>query len=328
MDTILYLYKKKKLERPFVEAISQKTYLLIKIGMDVEPYRWFVQCLPRKRPQPEDLLTEGRALKGWDWIDPRYFKERREARSRRKEWKRYETLVDTLTAKCRENVESLLAELMRELFLYVEEQAACWCVYDKAVRDVLLDDNPVAEIWKRVWKIREFTAYTESQWVWQLMPFAVNHHFIVLGEASCIPELLRQSADRMKSLRWVVDETYARVHSEELEDFAESFYQEQGLAVTIEPVQGKYGFEKLHSVCREPSNILDFTGEDNISARWAAKNSIWLDMWSSEEKCRRIARRSGEIKYISLREKWRQTQKKTVSVSIPPGNGSADKVLF
>ena len=144
------------------------------------------------------------------------------------------------------------------------------------------------------------------------MPLAVRHHFIILGEASCIPELLHQCADRMKSLRWVIDEAYGRTHWEEMEDFAENFYQEQGLAVTIEQVQGKYGFERLQLVCKEPVNILDFTGEIMVSAGWAAKGSIWLDMWSSEEKCRRITRRSGEIQYFSLREKWRQTQKITV----------------
>jgi len=311
MDTILYLYKKKDIEKPLVEAVSQKTYLLIKIGMDVEPYRWFVQCLPQKRPRPEFALMSGKELKGWDWIDPRYFKERRELRFRRREWEKYEKLADTLMVRCCANVERLLSELMKELSLYVEEQSASWCVYDKVVRDILLGDNPVAEIWEKVWKAGEFTSFTELKWVQQLMPHAVKHHFIVLGKAPCIPEVLQQYSERMKSLRWIIDEAYVRAHSEELEEFAENFYQEQGLAVTIEQVQGKYGFERLRLTCKEPSSILDFTGEDKISAGWAAKGSIWLDMWSSEEKCRRITRRNGEIEYFSLREKWRQTQKKS-----------------
>jgi len=318
MDTILYLYKRKDIEKPLVEAVSQKTYLLIKLGMDVEPYRWFVQSLPHKQSPPEIVLTGGKELKGWDWINPRYFKERKETRRRRKEWKRYEYLTDTLMERCRANVESLLAELMKELSLYVTEQSSCWCVYDKRVREVLLGDNPVAEMWKSVWRAGEFTRYTELQWVEPLMPLAAKHHFIVLGEAGCIPELLQQYADRMKSLRWIIDEAYASAHSEELEEFAENFYQEQGLAVTMEQVQGKYGFQRLQLLCGEPASILDFTGEDKVSAGWAAKGSIWLDMWSSEEKCRRITQRNGGIQYFSLREKWRQTQKKTISVGIMP----------
>lgn len=309
MDTILYIYKKKDIEKPLVEAISRKTYLLIKIGMDVEPYRWFIQCLPQKRLRPDIDSTGGEMPEGRDWIAARYFKERREIRRRRKEWAKYEALIDTLMARCRRNVESQLAEMMRELSLYAEERSECWCVYDRAVRDVLYGDGPVAEIWKQVWKTEEFPCFTELQWTQLLMPHAVCPHFIVLGEASCIPQLLNQYVNRMKSLKWIVNKAYWQTHREELEDFAESFYQEQGLAVAIEQVQGKHGFEKLQPACREPVNILDFTGEDKISAGWAPKGSIWLDMGSSEGKCRRISRRNAEIQYVSLREKWRQTQK-------------------
>ena len=309
MDTILYLYKKKDLEKPLVEAIGRKTYLLIKIGMDVEPYRWFLQCLPHKQLRPDIDSIGGKMPEGWDRINPRYFKERQEIRRRRKEWKKYEALIDTLMARCRRNVESQLTQMMRELSLYVEERFECWCVYDRAVRDVLYGDDPVAEIWKQSWKMEEFSCFTESRWMQLLLPHAVCHHFIILGEASCIPQILNQCVDRMKSLRWIVDEAYWQTHREELEDFAESFYQEQGLAVAIEQVQGKNGFEKLQPACREPVNILDFTGEDKVSAGWAAKGSIWLDMGSSEEKCRRITQHNTKIQYFSLREKWRQTQK-------------------
>lgn len=310
MDTILYLYKKKEIEAPYVEAISQNTYLLVKIGMDVEPYRWFIQRLPRKCPQPEIIPFNGKKLKGWDWINPKYLKERREIRFRRNEWKRYEAQIDTLAEKCGANVESMLAGLMRELSCYVHDRSACWCVYEKAVRDVLYDENPVAGMWRKIWEAKEFTSYTELQWVLQLMPYAVHCHFIILGTSSCIPELVQQYAGSMKSLWWIMDTAYGESHSEELEDFAESFYQEQGLAVTIKLVQGKCGYERLQLACKEPSNILDFTGEDKVSAGWAAKGSVWLDMWSSEEKCRRIIRRGTEIQYFSLREKWSRTQKK------------------
>lgn len=307
MDTILYLYQKKDIDKPLVEAVRQDTYMLIKVGMDVEPYRWFIQRLPHKRPRPEITAVNGRKLEGWDWINPKYFRERREIRFRRKEWKKYETLTDTLMVRCNASAEELFSEMLEELSPYVDERADCYCVYEKTVRDILYGDNPVAKLWQRLWKWNEFALYTELFWVRQLMPLAVNHHFIVLGSAPCVPELLTQSAGRMKSLRWIVEEAYANAHSEELEDFAEDFYQEQGLAVTIEGVQG---FEKFQLTCREPSNILDFTGKDRAFAGEAAKGSVWLDMWSSEEKCRRFARRSAEIQYVSLREKWRKTQKK------------------
>lgn len=309
MDTILYLYKKKDAEKPLVEAISQKTYLLVKIGMDVEPYRWFLQYLPHKRPRPDMDPVEGRRPERWHWISPGSLRERKEIRARRREWNRYEAAIEALMARCRGNMESQMAEMMRESALYMEEHSDRWCVYDRAVREVLSGDNPVAELWRREWKTEEFKGYTELRWIQPLTSHITGPHFIVLGTASCIPQLLQQCADRMKSLRWIVEEAYMQTHREELEDFAENFYQEQGLAVTIEQVQGRHGFERMQLFCREPVNILDFTGEDKVAAGWAAEGSIWLDLWSSEEKCRRMVQRNAGIHYFSLREKWRQAQK-------------------
>lgn len=310
MDTILFLYKKKDVEKPLVEAISQKTYLLVKIGMDVEPYRWFLQCLPRKQLNPEiPSSEEGGQPGGWRWFSPQSFRRRKEIRACRREWNRYEATVEALMARCRRNMESQLAEMMGELALYVEAHSDRWCVYDRAVREVLSGDNPVAELWQREWRTEEFTGYTELRWIQPLMPQIASPHFIVLGAAACIPQLLQQCAGRMKSLKWVIEESYGQAHREELEDFAENFYQEQGLAVTMEQVQGRCGFERMQLFCREPANILDFTGEDKIAVGWAAKGSVWLDLWSSEEKCRRITQRNAGIRYFSLRDKWRRTQK-------------------
>lgn len=120
MDTILYLYKKRDVQKPLVEAISQKTYLLVKIGMDVEPYRWFLQYLPRKRPMPEIDPAEGRHSERLRWLDPGFFRERKELRARRREWKRYEAAIEKLTDRCRGNMESQLAEMMGELSRCVE----------------------------------------------------------------------------------------------------------------------------------------------------------------------------------------------------------------
>ena len=304
MDTILFLYKKKDIDRPLVEAIRQETYMLVKVGLDVEPYRWFIQRLPRKQPKPE---LNDRKLEGWDWVNPKYFKERREIQSRRNEWKRYERLIDALTVQCSASAEELLSGMIEELLLYVDERSDCCCVYENTVRETLYGDNPVAKVWQKLWRWKEFSLYTEPFWIRQMMPFAVNYHFIVLGSAPCVPELMSQCADRMKSLRWIMDAAYEEAHSEELEDFAENFYQEQGLAVTLEKVSN---FRTFRLDCTEPANVLDFTGENRVFAGEAAQGSVWLDMWSSEEKCSRFAERGAGIKYVSLREMWRKTQKK------------------
>lgn len=308
MDTILYFYQKKGSDRPLVEAIRQEAYMLVKVGLDVEPCRWFIQRLPRRQPSPEAVEMRCRKPEGWDWISPGYFREMREVRARRREWKRYERLMDSLTLRCSESVEMLISEMQKELSLYVEDRSECRCVYEESVRKTLYGDGPVAKVWQKLWKEEEFSLYTELPWVRLLMPSAANYHFVVLGSAPCVPELLAQYADRMKSLRWIMEEARADACGEELEDFAEDFYQEQGLAVTIERVRS---FEKFQLTCTEPSNILDFTGKDRVSAGKTAQGSVWLDMCSSEEKCRRFARRGGGIQYVSLREKWRKTQKKS-----------------
>ena len=41
MDTILYFYRKRGLEKPQTEPVGLKAYLLIRIGLDVEEGRWF-----------------------------------------------------------------------------------------------------------------------------------------------------------------------------------------------------------------------------------------------------------------------------------------------
>ena len=310
MDTILYFYSKKDLRKPLVEAISQNTFMLVKIGMDVEPFRWFIQLMPNKRPKPDMTEVDGKKLSGWDWINPKYYQERKRLKEWKKSWKSYEMTMDTLAVRCSMHLEVLITSMIKELVPYVDEYSQCFCIYDRSVKDVLYGQNPVGKVWSRMWKVKEFTLYAEMPWIQHLIPLAVLNHFVVLGHSSYIPELLTECVNRMKSLRWILEESYAKAHSEELEDFAENFYQEYGLAISMEYVREENGFNKMQLVCREPSNILDFSGEDKISAADVAEGSLWLDMYSSEEKCQRFAGRSTGVEYLSLRKKWRDTQKR------------------
>lgn len=313
MDTILYFYSKKdveKLSKPYVEAISQNTFMLVKIGMDVEPFRWFIQLMPNKKIRPEMPDGVDRKLKGLDWINPKYHKERKQVREWVNSWNEYESAMDNLLFRCSMHVETLITNMVNELLPYVDEYSQCYCIYEKSVKDVLYGQNPVGLVWRKMWRAKEFTLYTEMPWVEYLIPSAVLNHFVIIGHSPCIPELLAQCADRMKSLRWVLEESYAKAQSEELEDFTENFYQEYGLAISMEYVQGENGFGKMQLACKEPSNILDFSGEDKISADELARGSLWLDMNSSEEKCRRFAQRDTGVEYLSLRKKWRNTPKR------------------
>lgn len=60
MDTILYIYKKRGLSEPRIEPVGMKTYLLIRIALDVNAEEWFGIKL---RHSPEAVQT-ARAVKG------------------------------------------------------------------------------------------------------------------------------------------------------------------------------------------------------------------------------------------------------------------------
>ena len=139
----------------------------------------------------------------------------------------------------------------------------------------------------------------------ELLPEAVLPHFVILGTVSCLPLLIEKYADRMKSLRWILPEND---YSRELQEFVEDFYTEYGLAIMLQVVPA--GQRRLQAVCKEPSNVLDFTQEAYINLAKVAKGSIWLDMLSVEEKKRRIVGRNTGITYVSLKEKWKLVRKK------------------
>ncbi len=310
MDTILYFYSKRGLKEPLVEAIGQKSFLLIKIGISLDTRHWCEITSPEKKAKPDMEEIIGRSLSGWDWINPVYVRERLRYRRWKKDWQEYERYMNSLTLRFGTQLDNAIDNLTGSLQTWMTDSSDCYCVYDKSVKDVLFGENEIGKAFRPRWKPEEFTAYARMPWVKQLLPFATCHHFIILGAASCIPEVLTLCADRMKSLRWILEEAYAQAHSGELEDLAEDFYQEYGLAISMEYVQGgKGGFRKLYLDCREPVNILDFSGEDKIPAIALAKGSRWLDMHSSEEKCRRFTQRGTETEYLSLRKIWRETQK-------------------
>lgn len=186
------------------------------------------------------------------------------------------------------------------------------------------EDTPDAErdrhrailpvLWQRYFDQREFTDYSGRFWVEQLMPEAVLPHFVILGTAACIPEVIEKYADRMKSLKWILPEAGC---TEEVQEFVEDFYIESGLAVSLQTISDAGEFRKLRRICALPSNILDFTEEPNINISGAAPGSIWLDMQSMEEKRRRILGRSGEIAFFSMKEKWKYAQRRCKAPVLP-----------
>lgn len=154
-----------------------------------------------------------------------------------------------------------------------------------------------------------FDKYLERQWAQRLLPYGICHHFIILGTAPYLPQMLGRMAPRMKSLLWILpDHSHARM----LEDFTEDFYQEYGLAINLRylPINESYGqFRMEGDLGKEPLNVWDFTGDRHVPNIIPAPGSIWLDMASMEEKEKRVAVRMPGVTYLSLKKQWRQPQK-------------------
>lgn len=206
----------------------------------------------------------------------------------RRQSRRHENMEKKLGIELEEELHSLLDQ-MGDNFLFYEEE-------------------PPRECWVRgILPLQEFDDYLQPKWVRKLLPFARNHHFVILGSVPCLQQLLCELAPRMKSLLWIApDLTY----QEQLEDFAEDFYQEYGLAMTLHflPVGGTFGQMRIpdHRYC-EPVNVLDFSDGRHVPVFNPPAGSVWLDMASVYEKERRIKARRLQVTYISLKKMWRET---------------------
>lgn len=151
----------------------------------------------------------------------------------------------------------------------------------------------------------QFDAYRSPKWIRRLLAHAVHDDFVVLGDASCLYEILRGLAPRMRTLLWIAPDLTAQ---EQTEDFAEDFYQEYGLAIDLRflPDGGSYSRMKIpDGHFHKAVNVLDFTGGKYVPDFRPPKGSVWLDFDSLPEKERRIESRRLKAEYVSLQKDWR-----------------------
>lgn len=231
----------------------------------------------------------------------RPFSRRREKRKRLLEeleqirlQKQYESEVCALEDSIKKMIQSILNK--------TEILDDCTCIYADSVKSLLLKDGLLSELWKRNWEVREFVDYREYRWARTLLPFATQTHFVILGNAPCIPEVTKACARRMKSLRWILPE---KDYGEAVEDFADDFYDDYGLAIELQTVAGRNGFRTLCLEAVKPICILDFTEEGKLFWGGLASGSVWLDFASMEAKEKRLERLAPGIQYVSLKKLWR-----------------------
>lgn len=233
-------------------------------------------------------------------------------------------------ARAMEEVEGAIGRLAKEIEEFADGLRDCYYVYEDSLRrvllpreessarnrepDVLVEEALLPLLWQKHFQGEAFRGYGQRFWVEQLLPQAVHPHFVILGTAPCLFDVIEKWAGRMKSLRWILEETDC---DEELLGFVEDFCTEYGLAIMLEPLQGAVALKRLRLTCLQPVNVLDFTGEAYMGASDIPKGSVWLDMFSVEEKQRRIMARYTGITYVSLKEKWKTVQRRCVCPKLP-----------
>lgn len=289
----------------------REDYLLAKVEMDIDRARWFGTELPEEPQPPQEQASRER--RGW-------LGRRREARARRRQYEQlrreYEIGVGKLETKIRQLAEEVPAAVER-----TDITGDVSCVYE-AELSFLTGDEWLAGEWKRFWNIPEFRDYKEFRWVKPLLTQAEGPDFILLGTAPCIPLVLQHCARRMKSLHWYLREEDC---TEEVQEFAEDFYIEYGLAITMQPLGGRNPFRTMGLKSKEPVCVLDFTEEEKIFAAELAEGSIWLDFSSAEEKGKRIRRLASGVRYDSLKQQWKRCRRESQIETNFTTSGNSEK---
>ncbi len=319
MDTIVFFYKKRGAGRPWAEPVGLKTYMLIRVPMDMgEEWPGRKGCggtAEDSRPGACRSLEEppgGRSIFGRLWAalphPLRKLWQRRRDRVRQRQEEREALEREALMRESMEGLSREIAEL-------AGEDGNCYAVYEDSL------ERKISPLWKEYFQAPRFQGYTRRFWVELLMEEAVWPRFVVLGTAECLPEVMEKYAHRMKSLSWILPEGSCDLA---LQDFVEDFYLEYGLAVTIKtfhpvssaPWRREGALAAGFLAGGPPASILDFTGEPCLLLP-AAEGSVWLDMMSMEEKKRRIEAKGAGIAYFSLKEKWRRAQKRCSGPVLP-----------
>lgn len=306
MDTIVFFYKKRGLQEPETDAGARQgagtdRYYLIRVGLDLEGELWFGQSVGQNVPGQELSLLEtdetepprGRGLFG---VLRRARYERRE-RIRREEAARRLEQALLRREEQRKATEDKMRLAAERIINRVSEGGECRYVCEEGLKKCV-----AWEVWLRYFPVEEFSDYLKPFWAGQLLCRVKHTQFVILGAGESVYGLIESCAPRMKGIRWIVREQDC---TRELTEFVEDFCVEYGLAVALQTMSGRTGYRRICLSCPEPVNILDFSGEDRIAVSDVARDSVWLDMLSSEEKRRRLKERDTGIRYFSLKEEWK-----------------------
>lgn len=241
--------------------------------------------LPEKIP-PLFHFIPGRAIPGKEWFD---------------EWKS-PGLVGVELPKARMDPWEL-AEYIKP---FCQEAAEAAVVYDPSV-EVWLQERKIAGWWQQFFPYPRYQHFRKKEYGKFLIAGVKNRieqmqglFLLVLGYDESISDLLKPFLKTAGGLRLFPENAE---DAEKMENYAESVYEEYGLAVAVEDVPRRQG-QKCVPLYEGKNLILDFSGESIWYPVGAVTGSIWLDMDSIWEKRKRIETRYAAITYDSLQKRW------------------------
>lgn len=338
MDVIIFFEKKRNISEPELSVQRRSGYCLLRVGINGSGSSWFGRPLPQ---YPEQKCKEqGEGLRGLTGEGQECeerrgglcalpgerreneerrgglrgllkrlkkgktaLRERKEAERQRQEAQREREKQRAAYEAAILALEKYMTDLSDAIRRRIMELDTCACVYTADVRPLFAGEGIAAEIWERVCGIEEFSGYGEPCWANQLLPYAQQPELVVLGTAACFPQLLAACADRLKSVCWVLPQ---EEETEEMQEFAEDFYDEYGLAITIYTIAGRNAFRTLCLEAGAPVCVMDFSRETKIGFNGLPSGSVWLDFASDEEKEKRLGRMAPGICYRSLKRLWHE----------------------
>lgn len=349
MDTIIYLYKKRDLQKPVIDSVQMKDYHLVRVGLDVGEGRWFTHAFAtsgttvtersykamtdKQSESLADIQSSPEALsKALPFTNSlrahlREFRERRDRIRFEKQQKR--KMQDV-----REQVHSEIEHFLTELASFVDDRYECRCVYADIVKRSLI----LPEDWRNHIETSDVRKGNDSidiveqvagvhwlPWLWQqCWQFPEFDDYLQIQWMEPLLENARLHhfvvLGLADSMPYAILHCASRMKSlrlflqeseddQKLRDFVEDFYTEYGLAAAVQTLEGERVFARLLLETREPVCVLDFTGASRIPVNGLACGSIWIDFCSVEEKARWIIERGEGVFYFSMKEIWKQAGK-------------------
>lgn len=335
MEAIIFIQKKRELQKPIVEPVGAKSYLLIRVYLEVSTDRWFGRNLREPMPPYMGEKTEkpfsawqgqwtkkkwglGSFLRIWDGAESR--RQRKQALQQLQSecedrWQRHRAyLIER--ERWQAELEQTRAEILTlksEIHDLISGCDDVSVAYGDAVRHILvgypkaLNASWLTYIWNLNPQMKEFDGYGKLFWCTQFLPDRPAHHFVILGSGEALLPVLEIYVRRMKSLRWYLRE---RNYSERLMELVDTLCEEWGLTPEIHILNDWVSLQREGLKCPNKSCILDFSKDMYLSAGCVSKGSLWLDVYAVEQKRQQLEQKCPHITYYSLKKTWEKLQKR------------------